>query len=190
MRLCCACVSVMFLAYGCDVESLLPDGSGSRATARPGGSEAARLTGITDAHNQIRSQVSASPALPDLAWSQELADVAQSYAEKIAGSCELVHSKGPYGENLALFGGSAASSSEVVDLWASEKSCYTYGPFEKGDSCATACDRSGGCGHYTQLVWRDTQVVGCGVAACADGRSEIWVCNYDPPGNFIGEAPY
>jgi hypothetical protein len=190
MRLFGACIFATLLACGCDVESLLPDGNGTRGTARPGGSESARLSGITEAHNQIRAQVSASPPLPDLQWSQELADVAQSYAEKIAGSCSLVHSKGPYGENLALFGGSAAGASEVVNLWASEKSCYTFGPFEQGDSCTSACDRSGGCGHYTQLVWRDTHVVGCGVAACGDGRSEIWVCNYDPPGNFVGDTPY
>jgi pathogenesis-related protein 1 len=134
--------------------------------------------------------VSASPALPDLAWSEELANVAQDYAERIAGSCSLVHSQGPYGENLALFSGSDTTASEVVNLWASEKSCYTFGTFKEGDSCTNACDRSGGCGHYTQVVWRETDVVGCGVARCTNRDTEMWVCNYDPPGNFIGRAPY
>jgi pathogenesis-related protein 1 len=144
---------------------------------------------MTEAHNRIRGEVTGA-SLPDLAWSQELANVAESYAGKIAGSCSLVHSQGPYGENLALFGGADTTASEVVNLWASEKSCYTFGTFKTGDSCTSACDRSGGCGHYTQVVWRDTAVVGCGVARCANGQSEIWVCNYDPPGNFIGETPY
>jgi len=44
------------------------------------------------------------------------------------------------------------------------------------------------CGHYTQIVWRDTKQVGCGVAR--DNRREIWVCNYDPPGNWVGHRPY
>ena len=145
---------------------------------------------MTEAHNAIRAQVSASPALPNLKWSQELADVAESYAAEIAQSCSLVHSGGPYGENIAMFGGGDATAAEVVNLWASEKSCYTYGTFKTGDSCTSACDRSGGCGHYTQVVWRDTEVVGCGLAACANGRGEMWVCNYDPPGNFIGKVPY
>jgi pathogenesis-related protein 1 len=30
--------------------------------------------------------------------------------------------------------------------------------------------------------------VGCGVAR--SGRTEVWVCNYDPPGNYVGERPY
>jgi uncharacterized protein YkwD len=174
----------------CDIESLLPDTKGSRTTLPPSGSESERMVGITEAHNRIRAQVGATPPLPDFAWSQDLADIAQSYAEHLSGSCDLVHSKGQYGENLAFFGGSRATSSEVVDLWAGEKACYTYGTFERTDSCTSACDSSGGCGHYTQVVWRDTKVVGCGVATCANGQSEIWVCNYDPPGNYVGEAPY
>jgi hypothetical protein len=108
----------------------------------------------------------------------------------LAEGCSLVHSGGPYGENLAFFGGQRATAQAVVDLWASEKTCYTYGPFERGDRCTAACNDSGGCGHYTQLVWRNTNVIGCGVATCTSGDSEVWVCNYDPPGNFVGEVPY
>jgi hypothetical protein len=38
------------------------------------------------------------------------------------------------------------------------------------------------------LVWNNTREVGCAVAS-EPGR-EVWVCNYDPPGNWIGERPY
>ena len=38
-------------------------------------------------------------------------------------------------------------------------------------------------GHFTQVVWKDTRQLGCGVAMCDGG--EIWVCNYSPPGNFV-----
>ena len=50
--------------------------------------------------------------------------------------------------------------------------------------------------HVLALVWRDTRRVGCGVAACTSGspfRAKDWtlvVCNYDPPGNVVGEKPY
>jgi PadR family transcriptional regulator len=46
----------------------------------------------------------------------------------------------------------------------------------------------GVCGHYTQIVWSNTREVGCGVAR--DSNREVWVCNYNPPGNWIGERPY
>ena len=44
------------------------------------------------------------------------------------------------------------------------------------------------CGHYTQVVWANTLSVGCGVAVCPTGT--IVVCNYAPPGNYVGEKPY
>jgi pathogenesis-related protein 1 len=178
---------VLVTACGIDLSTKQTTGSSS---VRPGGSEAGRVVGITEAHNAIRADVSASPPLPDLKWSEDLASVAARYAEHLSTSCELVHSGGEYGENLAFFGGQTPTAKTVVDLWASEKSCYTYGAFEQGDRCSSACNGSGGCGHYTQIVWRNTSVVGCGVAACTGTDGEIWVCNYDPPGNFVGEMPY
>jgi pathogenesis-related protein 1 len=44
------------------------------------------------------------------------------------------------------------------------------------------------CGHYTQIVWRDTTSVGCAAQSCPQG--EIWVCDYSPPGNYVGQHPY
>lgn len=44
-------------------------------------------------------------------------------------------------------------------------------------------------GHYTQVVWYDTQQCGCG-----KGNSPvvgpIYVCQYSPPGNYQGVYPY
>jgi pathogenesis-related protein 1 len=45
------------------------------------------------------------------------------------------------------------------------------------------------CGHYTQLVWADTEAVGCAVARNPTQTYEVWVCNYTPGGNFAGERP-
>jgi hypothetical protein len=100
-----------------------------------------------------------------------------------------MHSGGDYGENLFWVSGSHPEPSVVVDSWYSEVDCYTYGTFMGTDSCGAACDRFGGCGHYTQVVWRDTQRIGCGMATCSGG-AEIWTCNYDPPGNYLRQAPY
>ena len=40
-------------------------------------------------------------------------------------------------------------------------------------------------GHYTQLIWRGTQKVGCAVAP---GGGQDWlVCRYWPAGNTMGQ---
>ncbi len=51
-------------------------------------------------------------------------------------------------------------------------------------------------GHYTALVWDQTQYVGCGIAMYQDASDdvmpyrELFVCNYYPPGNWIGKPVY
>jgi hypothetical protein len=173
----------------------------------PPGSESGRLAGFTAAHNAARARLATEPPLGALSWSSEIALVAQAYADALAAGCAdtLTHSqpadRNHWGENLASFGIMGGSGFEpngsperTVALWESELACYTYGPFEPGTNatCTDACAIYGGCGHYTQLVWRDTTRVGCGVADCRRGpwRKSYWVCNYDPTGNFLGEFPY
>jgi pathogenesis-related protein 1 len=164
------------------------DAGGSDAAMAAAG-ETGRMVGMTAAHNAARDRVGATPALPHLEWSTDLASIAQAWSEHLASSgCNLVHSGGEYGENLFWIIGSEPAPADVVDSWYSEIDCYTYGTFMGTDMCTT-CPHSSGCGHYTQLVWRDTQRVGCGMAVCSGG-GEIWTCNYDPPGNWVGQAPY
>ena len=67
---------------------------------------------------------------------------------------------------------------DVVGVWAAEARDYSY----RANTC------HGVCGHYTQLIWSDTREVGCAVAR--DASREVWVCNYDPPGNWVGVRPY
>lgn len=159
--------------------------------------ESGRLSGITAAHNAVRENL----GLPPLSWSEEIARFAQEWAENLAGNCGVLQHRDQnlYGENLATFGARpsppATTPARVVDGWAAEEMCWDFGPFLTGDSCNSQCVanlNSNGCGHYTQVVWRDTAHVGCGVAECErDGfLFDVWVCNYDPPGNFVGREPY
>ena len=87
-----------------------------------------------------------------------------------------------FGENLALFEGyDFVSPKMVVDVWAAELECFN---FETKDCISSNCI----CGHYTQIIWRDTSEVGCALAK--EGKKEIWVCQYLPPGNYINQKPY
>lgn len=141
-----------------------------------GPAEPAAVAGITAAHNRARAEL----GVPALTWSSELAAVAEDWARRLAADgCGLQHrSDGRYGENLYAVYGTSASPQEVVDSWVSEAADYNY----KKNRC------KGVCGHYTQVVWRASQRLGCASARCSEG--EVWVCNYDPPGNFVGERPY
>ncbi|KAG7562792.1 hypothetical protein FFLO_01747 [Filobasidium floriforme] len=40
-------------------------------------------------------------------------------------------------------------------------------------------------GHYTQVVWIDSDALGCAVQKCS-GMYNL-VCNYGPPGNYGGQ---
>ena len=169
--------------------------------------EPGRLAGMTVLHNAVRAKAGANPALPPLTWSPAIAEVARAYAQSLAARCApmLEHSSSEqrmgYGENLASFSDSSRSATrapgtaaETVAVWESERACYHYGPFQSGvnASCSAECAAYGGCGHYTQIVWRGTRSFGCGIAECKDGQTfrSYWVCHYDPPGNVRDALPY
>ncbi len=155
------------------------DGGDDSGTA---GSGDADPLGAASAHNAVRQAVSpaADPPLPDLTWGDDLAAVAQT----VADTCVFEHSGNDFGENLYA-GTGTPTIQDAVDAWASEVADYDY----DSNGC------SGVCGHYTQIVWRDTTRVGCAFADCetlqgAGFGGRYWVCEYDPPGNFIGQKPY
>jgi pathogenesis-related protein 1 len=130
---------------------------------------------MLNAHNQVRARV----GVPPLGWSPQLADLAQNWADHLLRSRRFEHSPGNrFGENLFMVTGGPSSASEAVRDWADEVRDYDL----RSNRCF------GECGHYTQLVWASTRYVGCAVAA--DRHESVWVCEYDPPGNYDGERPY
>ena len=146
---------------------------GTRVADAPASSSLAREMLV--AQDAVRDRVGTAP----LKWSAQLASVAQQWADRLIENGQFVHSHNPkYGENLYEIEGAAATPAEVVRRWAGEVRDYDY----RSNSC------HGVCGHYTQIVWGDTREVGCAVAR-AGGR-EVWVCEYDPPGNWVGHKPY
>ena len=61
-------------------------------------------------------------------------------------------------------------------MWYDEVAMYNF--TQPGFSSAT--------GHFTQVVWKATTQVGCGVAMSNDG-GVYGVCQYTPPGNYNNE---
>ncbi len=150
---------------------------------------------IVSAHNKVRSKFRLQP----LSWSPSLANFSTQWANhlKNTSACKMHHrphsgrNKTDFGENLywaSPFRWSDGAtevqkitSYAVVNEWAKEVKYYNYR--------ANRCQPGQQCGHYTQIVWRNTKKVGCGLAFCPD-KSQVWVCSYDPPGNWQGQRPY
>jgi uncharacterized protein YkwD len=126
-----------------------------------------------------QNAVRATVGDPPLSWSNRLAAVAQGWADHLIATHQFAHRTGdPYGENLYAITGGIAAPDQVVAAWADEATGY--------DLRTNQC--SGVCGHYTQIVWRSTRRVGCAVAS--DAMRQVWVCEYDPPGNVVGYRPF
>ncbi len=178
------------------VDSGTPPQSGSAPPREAGGATAAggiMAEAMVAAHDEARAR----DGVAGVVWSDELARHAQEWADRLRDNraCGFEHrpTQGAfarkYGENLYRIGalrwsnGStepmSVAPAEVVEKWYAEKQYYDY--------ASNRC--SGVCGHYTQVVWATSTNIGCARAVCPDD-SQIWVCNYDPPGNYVGRRPY
>lgn len=146
-------------------------------------------------HNLIRNKLKVG----NLEWSNKIANFSKEWADYLArtNECKMKHRprEGPYsqlyGENIFWASATVWTNSnreiqniiakEVVNSWVSEVKDYNYSN--------NTCKQGEVCGHYTQVVWKKTKKLGCSMSICPD-KGQIWVCNYNPPGNYIGEKPY
>ncbi|KAL9236832.1 hypothetical protein vseg_011457 [Gypsophila vaccaria] len=132
-----------------------------------------------DGHNAARKAV----GVPPLKWFDLLAKYSRIYSTKERRKdCKLIHSSSTkFGENLFWGQGKNWFPKDAVAAWVAEKQWYNY----QSNSCSEGEE----CGHYTQVVWRDTKFVGCAMIKCDTGDIYI-TCEYYPPGNYEGEKPY
>lgn len=138
-------------------------------------------TACIQAHNKYRALHNAPP----LRTNSNLQISAYNYAKTLAAQNIFQHSgqKG-IGENLAYSWSSSVSSlancgvyaEKYVKMWYDEEELYNYN--NPGFSSST--------GHFTQVVWRSTTDVGCGLAISGDNKIYA-VSQYTPPGNFGNE---
>ncbi len=133
---------------------------------------------ITAYHNNVRRDIGVAP----LKWSAPLAQYAQQWADDLAATtCKMKHRTQPqYGENLYIGTAGYYTAVDAAKAWETEKSKYVGGVLSK-DTWYPA-------GHYTQMAWRKTHALGCGKSIC-NGMLMV-VCNYDSPGNYLGQSPY
>ncbi|HEY2515464.1 MAG TPA: RICIN domain-containing protein [Polyangiaceae bacterium] len=143
--------------------------------------------------NAARAAVGEAP----FTWDPIAAQVAQSWASQCswghnpsAGSeYSALGGSGGLGEDVAA-GAPSQSVSDAVASWVSEGQYYDHAT----NSCAAGQE----CGHYTQIVWKNSTAVGCAKVHCTTGSPfgagfptwDMSVCDFNPPGNYVGESPY
>ena len=131
----------------------------------------ASVQAVLRSHNRYRKKHHAAP----LRWDSQLA----RYAQKWSNRCRFEHSQGDYGENIAA---GYSSWSKAVEAWYDEVKLYNYK--------STGFDEQ--TGHFTQLVWKSTDKIGCGVRYCPHlwGGVKMYTCSYSSYGNIVGENNY
>ena len=133
------------------------------------------FTDIVKEHNNGRKDNCANP----LTWSPTAAASAQQYASTCPSNGQGGFNHDPqatYGENLAW--GQGLSGTGAVDLWYAGKNQYNFANPEWSNAV----------GHFTQMVWKGSTEIGCGVAVC--GGQNFWACRYSPRGNINVSTKY
>ncbi|KAI9785503.1 MAG: hypothetical protein M1839_009244 [Geoglossum umbratile] len=144
------------------------------------------ISRAVNSHNVHRANHSAGA----VSWDTELASI----AAQIAASCKFEHDTstggGGFGQNIAAGTPPENVAKVVSDQWYnSEVALFTqYGIAspDMGDFHAW--------GHFSQVVWKDTDRIGCATQQCSGGVSGVpsnvppyfTVCNYRNTGNVIG----
>lgn len=126
-----------------------------------GGGNCGDAEATLNLHNQARAAAGTAP----LVWNEAIAQSAQGWAD----SCRVgSHSYLGYGENISWGPGQSCSASS--QQWIAEGANWIHG---MGFTMGT--------GHFTQVMWRSTTQIGCGLSNC--GGTNFVVCQYDTPGN-------
>ncbi|WP_085809239.1 CAP domain-containing protein [Sphingomonas sp. TZW2008] len=137
------------------------------------------------AHNRARAAVN----VPPLVWDDRLAGSARAYAEEMARTGRFAHADQPHGplregENLWTGTRGAYRYDEMIGHWVAERRDFVDRP-------TPAFSRTGrweDVAHYTQIVWRNTQRIGCAMASTA--TDDYLVCRYSPAGNVVGQRAF
>ncbi|APE28745.1 CAP domain-containing protein [Aurantiacibacter gangjinensis] len=158
------------------------------ALAMPPAAEAQRINpfaeDLLEAHNDARDEV----GVPRLAWSNRLAREAHDWAQHLAREGRMIHAdrdqRGGAGENLWMGSAGYYGADIMVGGFVAEQQHFRNGEFPQVSTTGTWRD----VGHYTQVIWRDTQELGCAVAR--GQTNDFLVCRYFPAGNVYNQRVY
>jgi hypothetical protein len=132
------------------------------------------MTALLEAHNRVRVKLK----LALLTWDCALADTAQDWAQR---GFQGHRPDNDFGENIFVSSSPDVAAITGVERWMLEEPSW--------NNKASACKAGSVCAHYTQIVWKRTTKIGCGINRNAPDKWKLLlVCNYDPAGNYPGPA--
>lgn len=128
------------------------------------------------AHNEHR----AKHGVPPLKLNKQICKISQRWADTLASRGKITHSQNrEYGENIFSVITSdpnyTVNGKDPVNSWYEEIKVHTFGV--EPNSLQS--------GHFTQVIWKESQELGVAFAKGRDGKFVV-VANYSPPGNVIG----
>ncbi|KAJ9449767.1 Cell wall protein PRY3 [Diplonema papillatum] len=148
---------------------------------------------VLERHNTYRTKHGVCP----LTWSDRLSEFATNSVgfQKTCNTQQMFHNDPPrdpdtdayLGENLGM----VANNKELQDwdpaqsvmLWyCGEEPCYDVPTHHSNPSFMAT-------GHFTQVIWKATSEVGCGLCHVASGSmyKKYVICSYALAGNFAGQ---
>lgn len=164
-----------------------------------------QIRAFVDGHNSRRlslakGNVSNQPAASEMkyiVWDNELAEKAAKWASnnQFSHNPDRIIGSGRFetGENIYMSYSSDPNSKlnikSALRSWFNEHKDYTtFEPIKPSHFDGSNKQ----IGHYTQMAWSESVYLGCGVSEnLKNGRKEYFVvCNYGPPGNYMGQTPY
>ncbi|KAI9562741.1 hypothetical protein GHT06_010195 [Daphnia sinensis] len=167
---------------------------------------------IVGLHNRLRRHVASgkesrgSPGpqpkatyMPDLVWDDGLANAAWQWVQ----NCQFYHDPSLHamqmGQNIAITMSSERSTTPnwadaAIHPWYAEvehMDCRHVIKFKNFEAANRQTIR-----HFTQLIWARTKAVGCAAIGYTNYATPgtpfrvMYVCNYSPPENIIGQPVY
>ncbi|XP_042330693.1 serotriflin-like [Sceloporus undulatus] len=155
----------------------------------PGYTHAGEQDEIVGKHNDLRRGVKPTASnMLRMEWNSKAAE----NAKKWANQCTFSHSSSDKrivdgincGENLYM-SSAPASWSKAIQTWYDEVKDFKYGTGATSSKAVV--------GHFTQVVWYRSYLVGCFAATCSKGAfKHYYVCHYCPAGNLqsLIKTPY
>lgn len=160
---------------------------------------------IVNEHNNLRRQIAhgretrgsagvqpSAANMRKMSWDDELARVAQRWADQCNFGHDACRKVGRFGVGQNVYQIMGVSANGQQDWRAAIQAWYNeVKDFSRND--ISPFRFSFPTGHYTQVVWADTNKVGCGFTGykASNGQyHKLYVCNYGPAGNIIGTSMY
>ncbi|XP_074640248.1 cysteine-rich venom protein VAR8-like [Tubulanus polymorphus] len=143
---------------------------------------------ILHEHNKYRGEADPPPKyMFKMYWDEEAAKTALGWANSMCHArgggpdhdpitARFIPGRDAYGQNWFCASGKGSTWQQAIKSWYDEKEEENFN-FEDGGNEGT--------GHYTQIMWADSMLVGCGMIYCEIGKNpgEYFVCNYARSGN-------